>query len=88
VSFRRVVFGESILTNRPPPPLQPSTIAGTPSGERYGIGNREGCEQHANAARKLSVKARAASMLAHEKSDKSVAAGAKWQRYCSPRLRY
>jgi hypothetical protein len=31
VSFRRVVFGESILTNRPPPPLQPSTIAGTPS---------------------------------------------------------
>jgi hypothetical protein len=33
VSFRRVVFGESILTNRPPPPLQPSTIAGTPSDE-------------------------------------------------------
>jgi hypothetical protein len=35
VSFRRVVFGESILTNRPPPPLQPSTIAGTPSADTF-----------------------------------------------------
>jgi len=31
VSFQRVVLGESILTNRPQPPHQPSTIAETPS---------------------------------------------------------
>jgi hypothetical protein len=47
------------------------------AAEHCSQGNHDGCEHHASVALEHSVKAHAASTLAHEKSTKPVAAGAK-----------
>ena len=47
------------------------------AAEQCSKGNHEGCEHHAKVALENSVKAHAASTLAHTESAKAVAVGAK-----------
>ena len=47
------------------------------AAEHCSKGNHDGCEHHAKVALEHSVKAHAASTLAHEKSTKPVPVGAK-----------